>query len=322
MRLTNFNLREDVVRKTILKITVILFCLGYVVSCDSDSKRQTSRPGLDQLMQNQAQMILQNELSMFTAGGNASAIQGGGPMGFWFYPPWMYYGVGAGADIVVSDSCTVITYNDTSYYDAVSGYWVYRYTDTNFQWQWRYKFLPHDNEGYPTAETDQYLFDASYSGTYDDQYWGASYSYSGQTDYRISGMKDWVDSTKVGTILFNGNSQSQFTQDYSADTSVTFSYDETIDHVLLKEDDCGPRSGSMNFSMVQNATPDSFSLVYRYDDSTAFEIPYTDFSFSGQTIFTADGVRYIIDGEEYFYEVDCNGGGVTAGIAPKLRLRK
>lgn len=296
----------------------MLFCVILATSCDSGFKQRSSRPDLDLLMQNQIQALLQNELSMFTAGGNSSAFREGGPLGFWFYPPWMYYGVRASGD----DSSSMVTYNDTSYYDAATGYWVYRYTDTNFQWQWRYKFLPHDNEGYPTTETDQYLFDASYSGNYDDPYWGASYAYSGGSDYQISGMKDWVDSTKIGTIVFNGNSQSQYSQNFSIDTSVTFSYDEIIDHVTMTEDDCSPRSGSMSFTITQDATPDSFAFVYRYDDSISFEIPYYDFTYAGQTIFTEDGVRYIIDGEEYFYEVDCDGGIVTLRKAPRIKLRK
>ena len=304
-----------------IKVGKLLFAclfLTYAASCDSDSKNRTSRADLDLLMQNQVQMLLQNELSMFTASGNAAAIREGGPMGFWFYPPWMYYGVSASA----GDSSSMVTYNDTSYYDSATGYWVYRYTDTNFQWQWRYKFLPHDNEGYPTAETDQYLFDATYSGNYEDMYWGASYIYSGQTDYQISGMKDWIDSLKDGTIVYKGNSQSLFTQNFSPDTSVTFSYNENIDSVTMFENDCSPRSGSIGFLMIQDATPDTFVFVYQYDDSTKFEMPYQDFSFAGQTIFTEDGVQYIIDGEEYFYEVDCNGGDTTVGITTKLKLRK
>lgn len=298
--------------------SALMIGLLLAASCDSDHRQKTPRQDLDLLMRNQMQAILQNELGMFIAGGNSSAIREGGPMGFWFYPPWMYYGVSAG---VVSSAEATVTYTDTSYYDPVSGYWVYRYADSTFQWQWRYKFLPHDIEGYPTEETDQYVFEASYSGDFDDPYWGASYSYSGQSEYDISGMKDWADSTKTGTIVFNGNSQSQFTQNFAVDTSVTFSYDETIDHVTMVEDDCSPRSGSMNFTMMQDAVPDSFVFVYRYDDSTAFEMPYKDFTYTGETIFTEDGVRYIIDGEEYFYEVQCDSGYVALGRQAKLKFR-
>lgn len=297
-------------------------CIFFVMclfSCDNITENKTPKTELDLIMRNQVTALLQNELGLFTAGGNSSAIMGGGPMGFWFYPPWMYYGASASAG---STTESVVTYTDTSYYDAASGYWVYQYSDSSFQWQWRYKFLPHDNEGYPTSETDEYLFDATYSGSYEDSYWGASYSYSGQTDYQVSGMKDWVDTLKTGTIVYKGNSESQFTQDFAPDTSVVFSYNEVIDSVIMFETDCSPRSGSMEFLMTQNAMPDTFVFVYRYDDSTKFEMPYRDFSYSGKTVFTQDGVRYFIDGEEYYYEINCDDGVVSMGKAPKLTLRK
>ncbi len=303
--------------KTFVSFVMMVGLLS-AASCDSDGRQRTARPDLDLLMRNEVQAILQNELGMFIAGGNSSAISQGGPMGFWFYPPWMYYGVSGGA---AGSADATVTYTDTSYYDPETGYWVYQYGDSTFQWQWRYKFLPHDNEGYPTAETDQYVFDASYSGQFDDPYWGASYSYSGQSNYQISGMKDWADSSKIGTIVFNGTSGSQFTQQFAEDTSVSFSYDEIIDRVTMKEDGCSPSSGAMNFTMIQDAVPDSFVFIYRYDDSTAFEMPYKDFTYTGQTIFTEDGVRYIIDGEEYFYEVQCDSGYVTLGRSAKLKLR-
>jgi hypothetical protein len=224
-----------------------------------------------------------------------------------------------------------VLYTDTAYYDAATGYWVYLYGDSTFNWQWRYKFLPHDNDGYPTAETDQYLFDASYSGNFDDSYWGIGYNYSGQSDFQISGLKDWIDSAKTGIIVYNGNSQSDYTQIFSNDTSVTFSFDEAVDHVTMSEDDCIPHSGFSEFLMTQNATPDTFTFIYRWDDSTSYEMPFEDFSYSGKTIYTEDGIRYILDGEEYFYEVDCDGGIVTLGKAlnsvrtvrvPKLSIRK
>ncbi|KAB2877991.1 hypothetical protein F9K33_14730 [bacterium] len=302
----------------LVKMAVMLSCVMYVVSCDSDSKQKASRSDLDLLMRNQVTALLQNQLGLFTAGSNSSAIREGGPMGFWFYPPWMYYGASAGAG---ASAESIVTYTDTSYYDAASGYWVYQYTDSTFQWRWRYKFLPHDNDGFPTAETDQYLFDATYSGDFEDSYWGASYRYSGQTDFQVSGMKDWVDTLKNGTIVYKGSSESEFVQDFGPDTSVTFSYNETIDSVIMYESDCSPRSGSIEFLMMQDATPDTFVFVYRYDDSTKFEMPYKDFTYTGETIFMEDGVRYIIDGEEYYYEVDCDGGVVTMGKSPKLKLK-
>lgn len=309
--------------KLILLVAFSLFTI-YFISCDGSSKPKVSREDLDLIIRNQAQALLQNNLSMFTAGGNSASIREGGPMNFWFYPPWMYYSMTASSD-VSSDSASVdptIMYTDTNYYDPESGYWIYSFVDPNYQWTMRYKFLPHDDNGYPTTETDQYLFDANYSGNFEDSYWGIGYTYSGQSDFQISGLKDWMDSVKVGTIVYSGNSQSQYLQSFSKDTNVAFSYNEVVDKVTLSENDCAPRSGSSEFIMTQNAMPDTFTFVYRFDDSTFYEMPFEDFSYSGKTVFTEDGIRYILDGEEYFYEVDCGGGIVTLGKTPKMKLRK
>lgn len=299
----------------IVRLTTLMLFIIFGVSCEFGSKQKTSREDLDLLMRTQMQALLQNGMSSLMAGGNSGAIRERGPMGFWFYPPWMYYGAG-----VASSDGSMPVYMDSSYYDASTGYWVYRYRDSTFFWQWRYKFLPHDNDGYPTAQTDQYLFDQSFSGQYRD-YFNILYEFNGESDYQITGLKDWIDTMKTGKIVFNGSSRSDYNQIFSVDTNVTFSYTEAIDHVTWHENDCSPRSGSMNFNIVQNATPDSFIYVYQFEENTS-ELLFQDFRYSGITIFTSDGVRCILDGEEYYYEVDCGNVVTIMGKTPKLSRRR
>lgn len=318
--ITSFNLFWRIIMKSkFIFLAAFTLFITYFISCDNNSKPKSSREDLELIIQNQAQALLQNNLSMFSAGGNSASVREGGPMNFWFYPPWMYYSLTASSGTVSNDSTSAdptIMYTDTNYYDPASGYWIYSFKDTTFESTMRYKFMPHDNDGYPTAETDQYLFDANYSGHFEDSYWGIGYTYVGQSDYQISGLKDWMDTLKIGTIIYNGNSQSHYTQNFSNDTSVTFSFDEVVDHVTMSENDCAPHSGSSEFQMIQDATPDSFTFAYRFDDSTSFDMPFEDFSYYGKTIYTEDGVRFILDGEEYFYEIDCDSGYVITGGAP------
>lgn len=303
-----------------MKIKVLLFiAMSFfvgIVSCDNTKPQKAHE--LDMTMRNQTMSLLQNNLSLFLSAGNSQPMGGGGgPMGFWFYPPWMYYGVSAG----VTESAVPI-FLDSSYYDASTGYWVYQYRDSTFFSQWRYKFLPHDNDGYPTTETDQYLFDATYSGRYEDNLFGIKYSYSGESDFGISGLKDWMDTLKTGTMVFSGTSHSNSSQDFSVDTSVNYSYNEVIDRITMHEGDCSPRSGSMNFEIVQDATPDTFTYVYEFE-ANSNEWIYKDSQYTGSIVFTENGVQVIIDGEDYSYDVDCADSGiVTMGRAAKLVPRR
>lgn len=112
-----------------IKLTALFRFFMSLFSCDNNADQKTNRSDLDLIMRNQVTVLLQNQSGLFTARSNSSAIREGGPMGFWFYPPWIYYGVSAGGG---GADESVVTYTDTSYYDSASGCWVYQYTDSSY----------------------------------------------------------------------------------------------------------------------------------------------------------------------------------------------
>ncbi|MCB0833957.1 MAG: hypothetical protein KDC45_10880 [Bacteroidetes bacterium] len=294
---------------------VVVFLSVLLYSCEENSRSIHSKKELDQIVNEQARAMILSGLGRFNNAGNFTSVSAGGPVSRWFWFPWGYgggYGGGVAAGVVSS------TPVDTSYYDPATGYWTFQYDYDGYSGRMRYRFDPHDNDGYPTSETDQYEFESTFSGRFDDPFTGIGYAFEGVSDYSVSGFKDWNDSSKNGELVFNGNSESSYSQFFAPDTAVHFTYLEMTDDVRLRQQDCFPYHGTSEYSMIQDATPDTFSWRYESGwtevDSTSgdtvyydptYTISYEDFSFIGRTVFTEKGIHYVIDGEDYFYEVEC-----------------
>ncbi len=303
-------------KKTTVFMLVAALSTWLMISCD-DANNDKNRK-YDKLADLYGRSMIYNSLGRFMMAGNYSEIQNGGELNYWYFMPGMMM-MGFGNGTVSNDGIS----QDTAFYDPVTGYWTYSYSDSNFAMSMRYKFTPRDSNGYPTAETDAYVFESSYTGNWNDEWFNMSYTYNGQSDFQISGLRNWMDSAIIGELVYSGNSVSNSTQIFSADTTVAYGYTETMNNIRMRENHCIPYTGTISFRMTQDATPDSFTWdpgwTYRGLDNG---FTYTDFDFNGQMIYVNNGIRWIIDGEKYFWEVDCDELWLGAAGANNGGLRK
>ncbi len=300
-----------------MMLAVIAAMLIWVNSgCDEHNNRDNR---FDKLADLYGRSMIYNSLGRFMMAGNYSETRNGGGMHYWYFMPgpmMMGYGDGTVSNEEISQ--------DTSYYDPATGFWTYGYRDSNFTMNMRYKFTPRDSNGYTTPETDEYVFESSYTGNWNDDWFNMQYTYNGQSDFQISGLRNWMDSAVIGELVYSGTSVSNSAQIFSADTTVSFDYTETINNIRMRENHCIPYTGTTAFHMTQDATPDSFmwnpGWTYRGMNDGFI---YTDFELSGQTIYENNGIRWIIDGEEYFWEVNCDEFrfGPDRALAKGLRKR-
>lgn len=296
-------------------IAAMLIC----VNSGCDDKDGGKNGKYDKLADLYGRSMIYSSLGRFMMAGNYSETRNGGDMQYWYFMPGpMMMGFSDGT--VSNDGIT----QDTSYYDPATGFWTYSYSDSNFTMNMRYKFTPRDSNGYPTPETDEYVFESSYTGNWNDDWFNMQYTYNGQSDFQISGLRNWMDSGIIGELVYSGNSFSNSTQIFSADTAVAFGYTESMNNIRMRENHCIPYTGTIVFQMTQDATPDSFA----WDPGWTYRglndgFTYTDFDFTGQMIYVNNGIRWIIDGEEYFWEVNCDDFwfGPDRALAKGLRRR-
>ncbi len=219
---------------------------------------------------------------------------------------------------VADDSTDAFTYQDTSYYDPATGFWFYGYQDEWGSWEMTYRYEPHDSEGMSTDETESMECTMKSSGRYGDSEIVDRWIYSSESAYRITGLKNWNDPDVDGEIVYEGASKYTYAEKFTEDTTVTVSFASADNDIRMKENGCMPYRGRMTFTSVQDATPDYFYRDFDIwmgiacdssmgcENNGTYRIEYSDVTMKGAAIFEKNGVRYILDGEEYFYEVDCD----------------
>ncbi len=208
--------------------------------------------------------------------------------------------------------------SDTSYFDPVSGYWIYVHDDEWGHFHTKYRFTPHDAQGQPTSLTDSMEFIMTSSGRYGDDLIADRYQSSSNVTYSIFGLRNWTDPDKIGELVYNGSSSYSSTEKFTPDTMVTYTFQSSDRNVRMKENQCSPYTGTMTFSLVQDATPDSFSRDLNIamgiacdttsgcNNQGSYRITIEDLTMNGKTLFEPGGIRLILNGEEFFYEMNCD----------------
>jgi hypothetical protein len=284
--------------------TIFFLCAGLLISCQREN--QTSEPLLDRIAQQPAREMLNRALGQFYAAGGFQAVTGG------------QFGKYLSRSLSIGARSFSKAGQDTSYYDATSGFWVYSSSNDFYSVETRYRFTPRDSAGIPTAETDSMEFTMTTSGHYGDEEITDRYEFSSDVTYTISGLRDWADPERIGEMVYNGASHWTHREKFTADTMVYYEYESEDRDVRMKENGCSPTAGTMTFTMLQDATPDYFTRDFNIamgivcDTTTgclengSYRVEFEDLAMHGQVIFEPDGIRFILNGEEFFYEVDCD----------------
>jgi len=208
--------------------------------------------------------------------------------------------------------------SDTSYFDPVSGYWIYSHDDEWGHFHTKYRFTPHDAEGQPTPLTDSMEFIMTSSSRFGDDQIADRYLSSSEVSYSIFGLRNWTDPDKIGELVYNGSSSYASTEKFTLDTMVTYTFQSSDRNVRIKENQCSPYTGTMTFNLIQDATPNSFTRDLNIAmgilcDTTSgctqegnYRLTFEDLTMHGQTLFEPGGIRLILNGEEFFYEMNCD----------------
>lgn len=280
----------------------VLFCLmAVVIGCESSGRNSTvSKETLDKIINTQGRNMLMNGLGHYAGASGLAAMPAQ-----WYFWPWGY-GIGG---VVSTDPY------DTSYYDAQEEFWIWKYDSPNQHGVVKYQYVPHDNQGLPTAATDAFLFKSYANGSWPPSDWNLEFTFSDSSSFSVTGLKDFADSAKTGELVFNGFWEGFYRQRFTADTLVDFNYSDVSHNVRLRNSDCAPHAGYSESQMMQDATPDSFSYWIRFNTGStgdsivipdSFMIGYEDFNFNAKIVYDEDRMHYIVDGQDYSYSTDCD----------------
>lgn len=284
--------------------TIFLLCAVFVFSCHLENR--ADKPLLNRIAQQPALAMLNRALGQFYAAGGFQAVTDGS------------FGKYLSRSLFIEARNFSKAGQDTSYYDATTGFWIYSYSDGFYAVETRYRFTPRDAQGMPTDQTDSMEFKMVSSGHYGDEEIADRYEYSSDVEYFITGLRDWADPERIGEMVYNGSSHWTHKEKFTPDTMVYYEYESEDRDIRMKENGCSPTSGTMTFTMIQDATPDFFTRDFNIamgivcDTTTgclengSYRVEFEDLAMHGQVLFEPDGIRFILDGEEFFYEVDCN----------------
>lgn len=279
-------------------------CAGLLISCQPEN--QTKEPLLDRIAQQPAREMLNRALGQFYAAGGFQAVTGG------------QFGKYFSRSLSGNTRSFSKAAHDSSYYDAATGFWIYSYSDEFYSVETRFRLSPRDSAGMMTDDTDSMEFVMTSSDRYGDEEIADRYEFSSDVTYFITGLRDWADPERIGEMVYNGVSHWTHRERFTADTMVYYEYESEDRDVRMKENACSPTSGTMTFTMLQDATPDYFTRDFNIamgivcDTTTvclengSYRVEFEDLAMHGQVIFEPDGIRFILNGEEFFYDVDCD----------------
>ncbi len=280
---------------------VLLCLLSVMIGCESSGRNSSvSKEMLDKIINTQGRAMLMNGLGQYAGASGFAAAPAR-----WYFWPWGY-GIGG---VISSD------YFDTTYYDSEEGFWITRYDYPSQHGVFKYQYVPHDNQGLPTAATDAFLCKSYTDGSWPPSDWNVEFTFSDSSSFSVTGLKDFADSTKTGELVFNGYWEGSYRQTFTGDTMVDFTYSDISHNVRLRENDCAPHDGYSESQMIQDATPDSFSYWIKFNTGSSgdsivvpdsFMVGYQDFSYNARTVYDEDRVHYIVDGQDYSYSTDCD----------------